>query len=135
MSSGLVPTEPSYSDWLDALDLDGIVSELTDLAEYLPYAKAMVGAYHWYRSLRAKKFLRALGTSADRSSPKDKADFQRVIRSKEGGEVLAQYVDTVLQTSSETAIAALALLYADTNNERHNSDFKVGAALALHTGN
>lgn len=60
-----------------------------------------------------------------------KKAFEDLLKSNEGGEILAEYLDTVLRTSSKTAIAALAILYADTDHKRYSPDFKLAAAIAL----
>ena len=131
MSNDLVPKQPSYADWIEALDIEDVASEVTDIAEFAPYVKYVVGAYKWYRTWRAKRFLRALRTAADEMPEAKKKALDRLLKSNEGGEILAQYVDSVLRTSSKTAIVALALLYADADHETYPREFKLAAALAL----
>jgi len=131
MSNKILPAEQSYANWIDNEDIQDLTDGVSDLAEYAPYIKYVVGAYKWYRTWRAKSFIRTLGKVAGNFSDEQRKNFERVIKSDEGSELLAQYIDTVIRTSSKTAIAALALLYADIDNKEYSPQFKLTAALAL----
>ena len=54
-----------------------------------------------------------------------------LINSTAGVEVLADYIDKVVRTSSKTASAALAILYADVDDKSYSPEFKLSAAIAL----
>jgi len=120
-----------YPDWIDQIDLPDLVGEVGELSEFMPYAKYIVGAYRWYRSLRAKRFLQSMSRAADGMDDEEKAKLEKILKSKEGGELLAEFVKSILNTSSKSAITAMALLYADVEEGNYSTDFKLSAVNAL----
>jgi hypothetical protein len=111
--------------------LDEIPEDYDDFFNEIPYAKQAISAYNWYRKWRISLFLKSIEFSAKPLSQKEKDKFEKYLNSKIGRELLAEYSDTVLRTSSKVAIAALGVLYADTDNEFYNIDFKRIACRAL----
>ena len=51
-------------------------------------------------------------------------EFEPWINSAERTRMLADYAESLVRARSETAIAALAILYADTNDALYSTDFK-----------
>ncbi|MCK4818429.1 hypothetical protein KA005_21845, partial [bacterium] len=90
----------------------------------VPYAKHAISAYKWYRNRRIALFFKSIDAASDSLPQKDKEKFEEYINSKPGREILAEYTDSILRTSSDTGIAALGILYADVNNEIYTHDFK-----------
>lgn len=131
MALQMLPEDETYETWLESLELAEYVGEATDLAEFIPYVKSFVGAVSWFRRYRARAFLKSLKHTADEFSDDKREKFEKVLRSKEGAEILAEYAETAIRTASITAIAALALLYADTENEMYSPEFKLSSALAF----
>jgi hypothetical protein len=131
MPEKIIPFEPNYEDWIEQIDIPNLVGEVGDLTEYVPYVKYVFGAYRWFKTLRAKHFLRALSKSAEKMDEEDKSRLQDILKSKEGAEILADYVDVILRTSSKSAIAALALLYSDVKEQRYSLSFKLAAITVL----
>ena len=131
MPRELMPVDNDYSDWIDQIALPDLVGEVGDLAEFLPYAKHVVGAYRWFRGWRVKQFLRALSKTAESMDDNAKVQLEAILKSKEGAEILADYVKAILHTSSKSAIAALALLYSDVNDESYSKNFKLSAVTAF----
>jgi hypothetical protein len=83
------------------------------------------------RTTRIKRFLHSLASAAEELNEKQRKKLSDIISSDAGAELLAEYADSVVRTSSQTAIAGLALLYADVNEERYSRDFKASACLSL----
>ena len=131
MNMQLLPESQSFEEWLDNTELAELVGEAADLAEYLPYVKGILGAVGWFRRKRAKLFLKSLKRAADELTPQKKKAFERLLRSTAGAAVLSEYAESVIRTASKSAIAAMALLYSDVENELYSLDFKLSAALAL----
>jgi hypothetical protein len=117
---------------MEQLDLDKLIDQVPELAEYVPYLRAVYAAGKWIRNERAKHFLRSLKAAAETLPPERKAEFERRLSSAAEAEILSDYADTVLETASKTATAALALLYADVGDIDYPKPFKVAAVLALH---
>ncbi len=110
---------------------DDALDDLTVLAKTVPYAKQVVAAYEWARLKRFSAFLKGLDGSALELSDKDRPRFEAYIDSELGMDFLAEYADTAVRSRSETAIAALAILYSDWEHSSFTADFKAAAALAL----
>jgi hypothetical protein len=108
-----------------------VIDEYSDLLKVAPIAKYVVGAYRWIRTWRIKTFIRALNTAADDLSAEDREKLDKYLSSKPGLEILADFADAAVRSRSPTAIAALALLYADMKDQRYSKDFKAAAAHAL----
>lgn len=111
--------------------LDEIPEDYEEFFKVIPYAKQAVSAYNWYRKRRISLFLKSIDFSTKPLPQAEKDKFDKYVNSKIGRELLAEYSDTVLRTSSEVAIAALGILYADTENEIHNLEFKRISCRAL----
>jgi hypothetical protein len=109
----------------DLLEMDDEIQEL------LPYVRQCIKAYRWIRKKRMMRLLRTLDAQANEWSETKQKRFGRYVQSKEGQELLAEYSDTVLMTSSKIAHAALAFLYSDTENEEYSPRFKTLACSAL----
>lgn len=103
----------------------------SELAEIIPYFEKAYKAYQWVKGLRMKRFLKSLGKAAEYLTESERKRLDQIISSKKGSELLAEYADSVLRTSSKTAITALALLYADLDDERYSPDFKRRASISL----
>jgi hypothetical protein len=75
--------------------------------------------------------LKTLSTIHDNLSPQQQEYFKKVLESEDGQEILSEYADSVINTSSKTANIALALLYSDAKHERFPKSFKALAAMSL----
>jgi hypothetical protein len=128
-----LPIDPDevFNTWLESAEVQDIVDDAADLGEIVPYLKHALAAYQFVRRQRVKWFLRSLKNATDELSPKKKEAFDRMINSTAGAEVLADYTDKVVRTSSKTASAALAILYADVDDKLYSPEFKLSAAIAL----
>ena len=131
MAGEIVPSETSYGEWIEEIDLGDLADEAGELAEVAPYLKYVVGAYRWYRGFRARQFLRSLSGATQTFTGKQREKFEQVIKSDIGSELLADYAEKVLRTSSRTAIAALAMLYADVDDVTFSPEFKRATMIAL----
>ncbi|HLF37376.1 MAG TPA: hypothetical protein VI520_05525 [Anaerolineales bacterium] len=131
MAGEIVPSEMSFAQWIEEVDLGDLADEAGELAEVAPYLKYVVGAYRWYRSFRARQFLRSLSSATQSFTSEQRQKFEQVIKSDIGSELLADYAEKVLRTSSRTAIAALALLYADVDDVTYSREFKRATMIAL----
>jgi hypothetical protein len=69
---------------------------------------------------RAEYFLQHLGSEVGTFAEEERSKFDRYISSPEGGEIRSDFIDAATRTSSRLAIAVLALLYADHQNERYS---------------
>lgn len=107
------------------------VSPISSLLTYSKYAHHVILAYRRIREERLRMFLRSLDHVVDELTPEDRARFEAHINSETGAKVLAEFADTAVRTRSERVIAALAILYADSDHVLFSQDFKAGAALAL----
>jgi hypothetical protein len=108
-----------------------VAEEYGEIAKIVPYGKQLIKAYRWTKTHRIKRFLRSLDLATEEITEKRKRKFNKYIESEEGKELLSEYTDTVLRTSSKTATAALAILYADVDDEEYTKEFKVSACLGL----
>lgn len=108
-----------------------VAEDYGDLLKVFPYAKKAFTAYRWVKNRRVKVFFRALDATLDSVNDRDRARFARIVDSEEGRELMAEYCDSVLRTSSRTACAALGILYADVDNEAYSEDFKKAACFGL----
>jgi hypothetical protein len=64
-------------------------------------------------------------------SKEKRQKFDDLVRSDLGRELLADYADAAIRSRSDTAVAALAILFGDSDNERFDTHFKGAAARAL----
>lgn len=127
----MLPEDETFEEWIEKTPLVDLIGEATDLAEFTPYVKAVLGAVSWFRRKRAKAFLKSLKGAADSLPPEKREALEKLMRSKLGAAILSEYAESVIRTSSETAIAAMALLYADAENEVYSPEFKLAAAISL----
>jgi hypothetical protein len=111
--------------------IEDFVSEYDELAKLFPYAKQVVAAYKFVREKRMKRFLNTLSNAQEQLTSGERKYFGKLLESEDGQELLAEYADSVINTSSKTANIALALLYADVKTESFDESFKTLAALAL----
>lgn len=111
--------------------IDDITSIDDDIQELIPYVQQCAKAYKWVRKKRLLRFLRTLDTQVGAWSEKDRDKFGKFVDSEIGQQLLADYSDTVLLTSSRIAQAALALLFADINNKNYTLRFKQFCCSAL----
>jgi hypothetical protein len=105
-----------------------VVEELPEVIRLMPYAKHVHAAYRWIHGQRFKAFLSGLNAAADDLSREDRARFESYINSELGGEVLADFAEQAVRTRSRTALAALAILYAESET---SIDRKAQTALSL----
>jgi hypothetical protein len=108
-----------------------IVSEFDELGKLFPYAKQIIAVYNFVRIKRMKWFLKALSSTQDKLTSKEKNRFEKLLESDEGQELLAEYADSVINTSSKTANIALAILFGDIKTESFEKTFKILAAPVL----
>ena len=118
------------------MDKHEIIKHLDSMSDdeffrVVPYAKHAISAYKLYRKWRISLFLKSIDFASDSLPQKDKAKFEKYISGQVGRELLAEYSDSVLSTSSKIAIAALGILYADVNNDIYTDDFKRIACRSL----
>ena len=122
----------SYRELVSFVEkMPDMIEEYGEIAKIFPYSKHVVAAYRWARTARIKRFLHSLSSVIDELSEEQRRKFDKIINSEAGGELLAEYSDAVLRTSSKTAIAALAILYADVDDKKYVQDFKVAACLVF----
>lgn len=114
-------------DIIQAIDSD----DLEAASKLFPYVRQALTAYQWVKRKRMSLFLRTLAKSEEKLDDRQKETFKRIISSEGGKELLAEYADSVIRTSSQTSIAALAILYGDVENEKYPAAFKSVAAIAL----
>ena len=107
------------------------IENYSDELKLIPYIKQGVALLTKVRLWRLRVFFRSLDGEYDVMSAKEKKRFRRAIDSEAGQGILADFVDTVTRTSSRLACAALALLYANTDNDRYSETFKLRACRAL----
>ena len=105
--------------------------EIKELKELVPYAKNIVSAYKWAKKKRIVYFLRTLNQEISEWNFEQKEKFEKHILSGAGSELLSEYSDTVLRTSSRIGISSLALLYSDVSNDIYDSSFKRTACYAI----
>ena len=105
--------------------------EFDELGKLVPYAKHVLTAYKFIRKKRFVLFLKAINAAEDELGEKERQRFAKYVNSNLGKELLSEYADTVLRTSSLTAIAALGILYADIRDSKYTPDFKRLACLAI----
>ena len=110
---------------------DESLEDFGALVKAVPYGKQVIAAYKWARLKRLTSFLKGLDGSTSELSEEDRLRFEVYINSQLGIDFLAEYADTAVRSRSETAIAALAILYSDWEHSLFPADFKAAAALAL----
>jgi len=104
--------------------IDSIAIDEKEFFEKIPYAKETLAVWVMYRKRRIGIFLKSIDKASGTMSGKDKEQFNDYISSPFGRELLMEYSDSVLSTSSLIAISALGIIYADINNEIYTDDFK-----------
>lgn len=107
------------------------LDEFGGLLNAIPYAEQVLFAVRWARIRRIRAFLRGLNGSVSTLSEEKKRTFDHFVRSELGRELLADYADAAIRSRSETAVAALAILFGDADNERFAQAFRAAAARAL----
>lgn len=90
---------------------------LGQLLDEIPWANKLVKAFRAGQFFRAERFIRGLDAIEKNGTAKDKQKLEEVLESKYGQQVLNEYLDTVLSSSSPTATYTLALFYADIDNQ------------------
>jgi len=121
-------------DWVNEIkkSIIALVDNDIKALEVIPYLKDAFSLIKWVKCKRLERFLRTLSKAGENFDAKKRQKFKKVIESEKGIEILADYADTVLRTSSKIGISALALLYSDFESERYSEAFKAKACLALH---
>ena len=104
--------------------IDSLPEDYDEYFKAIPYAKHAISAFNWYRKRRIMVFLKSIDVASNSLQQEDKKKFEKYLNSNTGREILAEYSDSVLRTSSNTAIAALGILYADVNNDIYTDDLK-----------
>jgi hypothetical protein len=99
--------------------------------ERLAYFQDVFDAWKWGQRRRLTAFLTALGNASDELTDAERERFERYMRSDEGRELLADFADQAVRTRSQTATAALAVLYANPIDDPMDTDFVSAAAQAL----
>ena len=105
--------------------------DLEGLSKLVPYVKQAISAYQWVKQKRMTLFLKTLAKSEENLTEYQKEKLQKILSSEDGKELLAEYADSVIRTSSRTGIAALAILYGDVDDKKFRGAFKSLAALSL----
>ena len=116
----------SYSE-----EINEFLSEYDELVKLLPYAKHAIAVYKLVRLKRMELFLRSLDKVTGEMTPEQRKHLEKALNSEMGQHILAEYVDSLIRTSSQTAIVAFALLYGDVENRRYSLLFKQQIALSL----
>lgn len=102
---------------MDKETLAKYVAELPDefdeIGKLVPYAKHALTVYKFIRKERFILFLKSINAAEEQLGEKERERFAKYVNSNLGKDLLSEYVETVLRTSSLTAIAALRILYAD----------------------
>lgn len=104
---------------------------IDDLAEPIPYVKQVMKAYKWAKRKRISIFLQSLNHATGEFPEKDRNKFEKYINSDTGQELLAEYSDTVIRTSSTIANAALGILYSDFTDSIYPANIKRIVCYAL----
>ena len=131
MTLPTLPKGESVEEWLEKTPFLEFIGAAAGLAGLTPAVKALLGAVSWVHRKRAKDFLRSLKRAADDLPPEKRDAFQRFLKSRAGVEILSEYAESVIRTASETAVAAMALMCSDAENEIYPPEFKRAAATAL----
>jgi len=110
---------------------DELIDDMDEILKITPYAKTVLDIFKWAKKKRIVVFLKSLSSATGEFDEKSRERFNNIISSEEGAELLSEYVDSVLKTSSITANAALAVLYADCDNKMFSKEFKTVACYGL----
>jgi hypothetical protein len=116
---------------LDNDDLHDLITLGEEGLDALPYFHQVGAVLRVVRQRKLRAFLKGLGSAADRLSEDDRTAFEQYINSELGRELLADYLDTVIRARSTVAIAALAILFGDSQRREYENTFKEDAAFAL----
>lgn len=111
--------------------VDELPDDFDELAKLIPYLKVTWKAYKFVQQKRIVLFLKAMNETSGGANSKDKEKFSKYINSNLGKELLSEYADTAIRTSSIVAIAALGILYGDMDDSRYPAGFKRLACFAL----
>ena len=106
-------------------------TDLDDIYSMFPYARGAYTAWCFIKKKRVKRFFLSLKDVEESLSQSDKDRLRKYVSSKEGGLVLGEFIDSVLQSNSKIAHAALAILYADIDGDSFNLRFKMSACSVL----
>ncbi len=110
---------------------DEALEEYGDLLKLAPMAKYVVAAYKWTRTRRIRTFILGLDATSRQLSDAERERFTKYVRSKAGIELLADFAESVVRSSSPTVIGALAVLYSDRDNDGFDAQFKARAVQSL----
>ena len=99
--------------------------------EQLPWLGELVAAVQGTKKLRLHYLLRSIAFRQEQLGDEQRDDFKRYIGSEAGQELLTDYAETTVRTSSRTAIAALGILYAHHDDGRFSPGFRRNACEAL----
>jgi len=117
--------------FLESRDIINIPDDLKDLGEVTPYIKLGMKAFTLVKNKRIKLFFKSLTVIENNLNDNQKKKLKKYINSKDGMNILGEYIDSVHQTSSQIANCALAILYADSDNETYDKPFKISASDSL----
>ena len=107
------------------------LNDLEEIARVFPYLRTVITGVRLLQAKRLKWFLRALERKLSENPSEAKARLHKILSDPKAAELLAEYSEAVIRTSSRLANAALALLYADQADLRYTRDFKSRAAMAF----
>lgn len=114
------------------VDMMGELADLNDeVQDLVPYVRACAKAYQLIRKRRIVHFLRSLDRALAMRDEKVRRKFEESVLSDVGCQLLADYCDTVLLTSSRIAQSALALLFADAADAEFSPQLKQRAIAAF----
>jgi hypothetical protein len=102
-----------------------------ELAKVSRFGTLAASGYQRLQFERFQTFLRTIGSTSDEMSEEERLRFESYVNSKDGQNWLADFAAQAVRTRSQTAIAALAVLFADPIQEGFSDEFKADAAQAL----
>jgi hypothetical protein len=97
----------------------------------LPWFDKLAAGHQATKKFRLHFLLRSIEFRQRRLGPDERLNFERWIESDAGQELIADFAETAVRTSSRIAIAALGILYAHRDDGRFTPQFQRLACEAL----
>jgi len=111
-------------------EIDRFVAVRSEL-EALPWFGSLMAANEGIKKWRLHSFLRAVDTAEGQLDPQARERLRDAANKLEGAELLVDYAERVVRTSSRIAITAFGLLYADPDDVVYTRGFRRLACEAL----
>lgn len=110
---------------------DDLVQGADHLLALQELGSVALRAYRAARERRLKSFLRTLDYEISRHGDKAKERLRDLLESDAGSEILADFAESAVRSSSRVVGAALAVLYTDTEGATYPATFAAFACNAL----